>query len=80
VPDVSLEDALNLFDPGQPLENGQLDTYYVKRPHAPLSVEALRRAFWLFAYCYNRRCLLWHDKPKLKHTNMGLAQFLPIIV
>ena len=34
--DVSLEDALNLFDPGQPLENGQLDTYYVKRPHAPL--------------------------------------------
>ena len=44
------------------------------------SVESLRRAFWLFAYCYNRRCLLWHDKPKLKQTNMGLAQFLPAIV
>jgi MoxR-like ATPase len=41
VPDVSLEDVLNLFDPGQPLENGQLDTYYVKRPHAPL--EPLKR-------------------------------------
>jgi len=43
-------------------------------------VESLRRAFWLFAYCYNRRCLFWHDKPKLKQTNMGLAQFLPSIV
>ncbi len=41
MPDVSLEDALNLFDPGQPLENGQLDTYYVERPHAPL--EPLKR-------------------------------------
>ena len=44
------------------------------------SVEALRRAFWLFAYCYNRRCLFWQDKPKLKQTNIGLAQFLPSIV
>ena len=40
------------------------------------SVEALRRAFWLFVYCYNRRCLLWHERPKLKQANIALAQFL----
>ena len=40
------------------------------------SVEALRRAFWLFTYCYNRRCLLWHERPKLKQANIALAQFL----
>jgi IS1 family transposase len=44
------------------------------------SVETLRRAFWLFAYCYNRRCLLWHERPNLKQANIGLAQFLPAIV
>jgi hypothetical protein len=44
------------------------------------SVEALRRAFWLFVYCYNKRCLLWHDRPKLKQANTGLAQFLPAMV
>jgi IS1 family transposase len=44
------------------------------------SVESLRRAFWLFAYCYNRRCLLWHERPKLKQANIGLAQFLTAIV
>ena len=44
------------------------------------SVEALQRVFWLFAYCYNQRCLFWHDKPKLKQTNTGLAQFLTAIV
>jgi IS1 family transposase len=41
------------------------------------SVQSLKRAFWLFAYCYNRRALYWHDKPKLKRANIGLAQFLP---
>jgi insertion element IS1 protein InsB len=43
------------------------------------SVETLRRAFWLFVYCYNRRCLFWHDKPKLKQANIGLALFLTAI-
>ena len=32
-----LRAALNLFDPRRSLENGELDTYYVSRPHAPLS-------------------------------------------
>ena len=41
------------------------------------SLPALQRLFWLFAYCYNRRCLLWHQRPKLKRANIGLAQFLP---
>ena len=44
------------------------------------SVEALQRVFWLFAYCYNQRCLLWHDRPKLKQANIGIAQFLPAIL
>jgi hypothetical protein len=41
------------------------------------SVESLRGAFWLFAYCYNKPCLLWHERPNLKQANIGLAQFLP---
>lgn len=43
------------------------------------SLESLRRAFWLFVYCYNRRCLFWHGKPRLKRANIGLAEFLPAI-
>jgi hypothetical protein len=40
----------------------------------------LRRAFWPFAYCCNRRCLLWHDKLELKRANIGLARFLPALL
>ena len=43
------------------------------------NLEALRQAFWLFVHCYNKRCLFWHNKPKLKRANIGLAQFLTAI-
>ena len=36
VPENTLKAAFNLFDPRQPLENGELDAFYVARPHAPL--------------------------------------------
>ncbi len=42
-------------------------------------IDSLRQVFWLFAHCYNKRCLFWHDKPKLKRANIGLAQFLTAI-
>jgi DNA polymerase III delta prime subunit len=35
--EAALKAAFNLFNPGHPLENGELDTFYVSRPHAPLS-------------------------------------------
>ena len=43
-------------------------------------LDSLRRAFWLFVFCYNRRRLWLHRNAKLKNANIGLAQFLPAIL
>ena len=36
MPTADLAEAMNLFDPQRALAVGELDAYYVARPHAPL--------------------------------------------